>query len=255
MGGGGCTSEPVSPFGRGRGGVGGRGERGGAPAQGGTGTSAHGDIRPRGHGGTGAQGQAPTGTSAHGDTGAQGQAPTGTRGRPPTGGSHGEGRPVSGGLGTDPEDEAGSRDPEPRPGTGPGAETRTGPGEEPRDRTGSRGPGPTREPRPRTDPRNKTTDRRESRDMDGNQARPTTEREARPGRADRAGAHHYPVGPTTGSASPGAAAPAAPCRISLRTSSTRSTGSKGFARKASTPNAFPLSISYCVHALMIATGT
>ncbi|GAA2293971.1 hypothetical protein GCM10010376_05700 [Streptomyces violaceusniger] len=72
------------------------------------------------------------------------------------------------------------------------------------------------------------------------------------------GPTHYPVGPTTGSASPGATAPvapAAPCRISRRTSSTRSTGSKGFARKASTPSAFPLSISYCVHALMIATGT
>lgn len=80
-----------------------------------------------------------------------------------------------------------------------------------------------------------------------------------PGRTGRKrpgpGAHHYPVGPTTGSASPGAAAPAAPCRISRRTSSTRSTGSNGFARKASTPSAFPLSISYCVHALMIATGT
>ncbi len=105
--------------------------------------------------------------------------------------------------------------------------------------------------RPGTGPwREEVPDR--SRKKEARGPRPEPEKTTHRGRA---GAHHYPVGPTTGSASPGAAAPAAPCLISLRTSSTRSAGSKGFARKASTPSAFPLSISYCVHALMIATGT
>ncbi len=116
------------------------------------------------------------------------------------------------------------------------------------------GPGPRtpKEAKPRTQP--KPDPRTQRKPKPRAQPKPNP-----PGRTGRKrpgpGAHHYPVGPTTGSASPGAAAPAAPCLISRRTSSTRSTGSKGFARKASTPSAFPLSISYCVHALMIATGT
>ncbi len=226
MGGGGCTSEPVSPFGRGRG-VGARaehGERGGMENVGGT--------RPGGHGDTGAQGQAPTGTSAHRDT----EAPAHgwiTRGRPTR---ERRARDRLGRRGRGPTRE-------PRPRTGPG---NGDPGNQAQDRPERRDPGPDRETRPRTGPRARPS--RKTRPA----PRPNGKRG--PG-ADRAGAHHYPVGPTTGSASPGAAAPAAPCRISLRTSSTRSTGSKGFARKASTPSAFPLSISYCVHALMIATGT
>ncbi len=183
MGGGGCTSEPVSPFGRGRG-HGGRRAWGtwerrrtwGAPVQGDTGTRGHRGRRPRGH------------------------PPTGTRRHPPTGGSHGEGRPVSGGLGSDPEEEAGSRDPEPRPGTGPGAETGpdrgrnpgTGPGAETQDRPGKQDHRPARE----RDPAGKPGP---PHDRTGSEARgptgpgPTTTRWApRPARHHQARPHRPP---------------------------------------------------------------